>query len=452
MKGIYKITQKSTGKVYIGQSINIDNRWNQHAFSIDNLSFHEQYRHNPTDFTFEVLIQNDSYTKDDLDKLEKRYIADYHSNDSKYGFNATAGNGKLKEITKSRMLMVKGSIDRMMNKNFLRGVEDKKILVIGNFNISETSLYNDMTILTDDFDYTCETAKIIRVEGGDDIMAQLNNMKDEKFDLIIANPPYNMGNKIISNCVDKAKECVVLMPFSKYKANELYKHVLSLEIVDPKAFKDAVITTNLCVCKLIPNKIERTFEELEIETFDQRYREFYELNAKLKRTCKDNYSIPFISYNRTAADRERAMQDGVMRLKKIWDEKHNKIFIYTARAVQNGTHSCDGDAHDIYWNIKKEFFSTKYPLGDMGTKAKPAIGLSIFMLEFNTEKECANFTKFFYANGKDGLMNALVKGMKKTCGILTAAIPNIDWSIDRDYEHLTYEELLQIMKDELKRK
>lgn len=36
MRGIYKITQITTGKVYIGQSMNIDNRWNQHAACIDN--------------------------------------------------------------------------------------------------------------------------------------------------------------------------------------------------------------------------------------------------------------------------------------------------------------------------------------------------------------------------------------------------------------------------------
>ena len=419
MKGIYKITQKSTGKVYIGQSINIDNRWNQHAFSIDNLSFHEQYRHNPTDFTFEVLIQNDSYTKDDLDKLEKRYIADYHSNDSKYGFNATAGNGKLKEITKSRMLMVKGSIDRMMNKNFLRGVENKKILVIGNFNISETSLYNDMTILTDDFDYTCETAKIIRVEGGDEIMAQLNNMKDEKFDLIIANPPYNMGNKIISNCVDKAKECVVLMPFSKYKANELYKHVLSLEIVDPKAFKDAVITTNLCVCKLIPNKIERTFEELEIETFDQRFQKYYSENLRREEpwTWK------------TINDRKL--------LKRLCED--NKTFFLTVRSILDGVHTKES-SQDIQANLHKTIITD-----------------CLDAITFKTELEKINIQKWWYSSK---IASGLCWATNKQGGMGTHPIflPRVDWTHEWADEQIlkefkyTNEELLQIMKDELKRK
>jgi hypothetical protein len=30
------------------------------------------------------------------------------------------------------------------------------------------------------------------------------------------------------------------------------------------------------------------------------------------------------------------------------------------------------------------------------------------------------------------------------------ALPKIDWAVDRDYEHLTHEDLLKIMKEELK--
>ena len=451
MKGIYKITQKSTKKVYIGQSINIDNRWNQHAAAVDNLSFHEEYRKNPTDFTFEVLYQNDDYTKDDLNELEKKCIEDYHSNEKDKGFNGTAGNGQVKSISKQQMLRVRGSIDKLINSKYLRKTENKKILIIGNFNIGESSLYNNITVLTDDLDYTCETAKIIRVEGGDEIMAQLNMLKDEKFDMIIANPPYNAGNKIISKCVTVAKRTIALMPFSKYKKDELYKHVLSLELANPKDFPDAYITNNLCVCELIPEKIERKFEDLETETFDQKYREFYVLNQHLTRPYNDIYPVSFVSYDGTPGDRNRAYQNVVNRLKTIYNEKGDRVFIYTLRAVQNGTHAVDGEAPDITWNLKKQFFQSVFPIGDMGTKLKPALGITVFLLEFQSEKECTNFTRFFYAGGKDGLMNKLVKGLNKCTGVLLKAIPNIDWSVDRDYEHLTYEQLLEIMREELKK-
>ena len=415
MKGIYKITQKSTKKVYIGQSINIDNRWNQHAAAVDNLSFHEEYRKNPTDFTFEVLYQNDDYTKDDLNELEKKCIEDYHSNEKDKGFNGTAGNGKVKSISKQQMLRVRGSIDKLINSKYLRKTENKKILIIGNFNIGESSLYNNITVLTDDLDYTCETAKIIRVEGEDEIMAQLNMLKDEKFDMIIANPPYNAGNKIISKCVTIAKRTIALMPFSKYKKDGLYKHVLSLELVNPKDFPDASITNNLCVCELISEKIERKFEDLEIETFDQKYREFYVLNAFLP---------PAYTYIPTHS--------------KNYASDIKRDFLITMRSAQNGVHKTTASV-DYSYNLS---FDTATIIPYDKTHHSP----SCAFLHFSSLNEKKNFNIFWY---KNPLMNKLILGLSKVSGTVYAAIPNIDWSVDRDYEHLTYDELLKIMREEL---
>ena len=261
--------------------------------------------------------------------------------------------------------------------------------------------------------YFSDVKKSIRVVQLEDIYDMEN-----KFDLIIANPPYNMGNTIISNCVDKAKECVVLMPFSKYKANELYKHVLSLEIVDPKAFKDATITTNLCVCKLIPNKIERTFEELELETFDQRYREFYELNAKRQ------HSWIYIHMPKMNIGFDLSVD-----------------FLLTMRTVLDGVHK-GVECADYQFNVIRNK-DTQLPY-DKTNKC-----CSSSFLRFDGADEKNNFCRFWYYNP---LMNSLIKGLGKVSGSVQAAIPNIDWSIDRDYEHLTYEELLQIMRDELKKK
>ena len=239
-----------------------------------------------------------------------------------------------------------------------------------------------------------------------------------KYDMIIANPPYANGNAIISNVLEKANadEYIVLMPFSKYKANNLYKHVISLEIVDPKAFADAVITNNLCVCKLVKNEINRTFEELELETFDQNYREFYELNSKLKRTF----------------DNEVALKD----LSRI---DVNTWFLMTFRCVTDGVHVTQ-NCLDYPFNIN---FDNRQPIPyDSYLRS-----YSARFLIFKTKHEKENLNKFWY---KNPLMNSLIKGMNKTGGYVFQAIPNIDWSVDRDYEHLTYEQLLEIMKEELK--
>ena len=279
MKGIYIWTQLSTNKVYIGQSSNLTQRYIQHITANDDLCFHPEYRKDPTDFSYRILMQNDDYTAEDLNSLEKKLIEYYHANDPRCGFNATAGNGNKKaNLDNHKMLNVKGEPDRIINALALRHTQNKRILVIGNFNVGESSLYNNVTVLSDDYGYTCNAADVKHVDSSEDTLRYLN-MSKEKFDLIIANPPYDMANRIITEVIKHTKEAVVLMPFSKYKSNELYKHVISLQLVDPKCFDDAVITDNLCVCRLIPQKIERTFEELELETFEPKYRDFYELNT-----------------------------------------------------------------------------------------------------------------------------------------------------------------------------
>lgn len=418
MKGIYKITQESTGKVYIGQSIHIDNRWNQHASSIDNLSFHEAYSKDPMDFSFRTIAQNDAYTKSDLDRLEKHFIELYRANDPKYGFNATKGNGKSGSVTKGRMLAVRGSINRFIHSTYLRNVENKNILVIGQFKIDTLALYNNITVLSDDYSYDCEDAKIIRVGGVEEIMKELEKIKEGQFDLIIANPPYNKGNEIVSTCVTKVKESIVLMPFSCYRASGLYKHILSLDLADPKAFKDAVITNNLCVCKLISKEIDQSYEEWQLNTRDQRYREFYELNLNLRET----YGI------------ETALKD----LSKI---DMNTWFLTTFRTARDGVHKT-ADCLDFSFNVQF--------LNDRPIPFNKYLGYySPRFLIFKSRREKENLSEFWY---KNPLMNALIKGLNQTGGTPLHAIPRIDFSVDRDYEHLTYDELLQIMKDELKNK
>lgn len=445
MIGIYKITQKSTGKVYIGQSKGIYARWNQHVNALDSLSFHEEYRRDPTDFTFEILRLTDDVK--DLDRLEKLYIRDYKANDSQYGFNATAGNGKIKEDKPIKMLYVGGSINRYMHSTYLKNIENKKILIIGNFKFCDTlSLYNKTTIITDDYDFICEDAEVvIKVSTDKELKGEINKMKsnNEKFDLIIANPPYNIGNSIINNCIDLAEESVVLMPLSKYKANGLYKHVLDMKLVDPKAFLDATITDNLCVCKLIRKEINQTFEEVELQSFDPQYREFYKLNQELTSDFKMRECATF------KGDKQTALMSSVKDIKNEWG-CHEQKFCVMWRAVLDGTHSVNGSAFDVQWNVKKEVNWEALPISyyDCTGIAAPQFRF----IDFPTAAACANFTKFFYAGGKNGLMNALVKGMNKKGGSIIKAIPNIDWSVDRDYEHLTYEELLQIMREEASKK
>jgi len=70
-----------------------------------------------------------------------------------------------------------------------------------------------------------------------------------------------------------------LMPLSQYK--KLYSRIESFELVDPKLFKDAVITENLCICTLRKKEINKySWMDLVLGSVDQRYIEYYKWNVE----------------------------------------------------------------------------------------------------------------------------------------------------------------------------
>ena len=95
MIGIYKITNKLDGKIYIGQSTNIERRLNEHkrkrfvtiddyinVLGVDN-------------FDFEII---ETCSLEELDKKEQEYIAKYNSTKEGYnhqsgGYNNSTGEG-----------------------------------------------------------------------------------------------------------------------------------------------------------------------------------------------------------------------------------------------------------------------------------------------------------------------------------------------------------------------
>ena len=99
MIGIYKITNKLTGKSYIGQSVQIETRWSQHksvSRSYDTLDGNELHKDilelGIDNFSFEVIEET---TTDKLDEREIYWIKYY---DTFYnGYNHTlGGNGNVR--------------------------------------------------------------------------------------------------------------------------------------------------------------------------------------------------------------------------------------------------------------------------------------------------------------------------------------------------------------------
>lgn len=104
MIGIYLITNKVNGKVYVGQSVDIDRRIKEHYRSsqpeIYSLKNDRDYKtpihlamnkYGIENFSVEILEECD---KKDLDNKEKYWIDFYKSNNAQFGYNLTEGGQK----------------------------------------------------------------------------------------------------------------------------------------------------------------------------------------------------------------------------------------------------------------------------------------------------------------------------------------------------------------------
>ena len=100
MIGIYKITNDITGKVYIGQSVNIFRRWKQHQehclhYELSKEDWHIDLYNNPQNYSFKVI---EVCQKEELDTKEIYWIDYYNSfND---GLNKTSGGRHCEQFNK----------------------------------------------------------------------------------------------------------------------------------------------------------------------------------------------------------------------------------------------------------------------------------------------------------------------------------------------------------------
>lgn len=101
--GIYKWTSPS-GKSYIGQAINLNRRYKEFTTNPDNYVYtsvdsaidraRRKYR-NFTEWKYEILT---TCTIDELNDLEKYYIAQFDTTNSRKGYNSTKGGDGTKGV------------------------------------------------------------------------------------------------------------------------------------------------------------------------------------------------------------------------------------------------------------------------------------------------------------------------------------------------------------------
>ena len=295
----------------------------------------------------------------------------------------------------------------------------QSFLLIGQFDeqfVSQLSGYNKVYIL-----YDSEEQKISYIDAVEKNLYYFYNTDEvlkmcKKFDYIIANPPYAMGNELTKTVVENVEfgKYINLMPASKYKGKELYRYVESIEKVN-NAFEDVKDKLDSLTVATMSKTADAfsSFEELEMCKVDDKFKKFYCANTN--RTISYKIGLYY-----TKPEKETYSQD-------------TDFFIYI-RASADGV-DMSGGSFDWNNKLKSEEELQSYIIRWYESKGTCVCGQFIL---FNTSVEKDNFTDYWYRNGTSGLCHKLLKGLNKSSGTITPAIPRVDWS-----HHWTDEEILK---------
>ena len=227
----------------------------------------------------------------------------------------------------------------------------------------------------------------------------------KKFDVIIANPPYAIGNELTKAVVENVEfdTYINLMPVSKYKKNALFSYVDSIEKAED-SFEDATVgdCLSLAIMKNNPCGKYNSWRDFTLVTYNENLIDFYKVNRKRTSSFK-------IGAYCSRPDKEL--------------DKYNPdtdFFIYQ-RVCADGI-DMSGDTYNWNNGIPTDINRLIRHYEDRGYMVYGQF------ITFNTKEEKDNFANFWYRNGRNGLMHKFIKGLNKHGGDCNDAIPNVDWT------------------------
>lgn len=253
-------------------------------------------------------------------------------------------------------------------------------------------------------------------------------MNNNKYDLIISNPPYGrIGNNITKNIIDNIDfdDFINLLPSNNYinrcKENELWRYVdLDSMVSFNNSFKDAAVTTHLA--RLDHQQRDISAKEFQVSNFiDPSLKKYFFENLK-----RDHYAL----------DNTHRISIDIIR-----KNPKRTLFIQGIRDVNHRHMPQTEDCFTNKWNKYKDASNCYNNL---------ASTISLQGIDFNTEEENINFTDFIYSNPK--FINKLFKATNADGSIKLGLIyPKVDWTkswtpeeILRDYGY-TDEEIVEAL-------
>ena len=383
------------------------------------------------------VIERGLISQEDLAKLSKSLIRnDYANFDMKEsvggGFPTSLCEELIKYIPKDKgiKILLFNDITLELYNILIKNGYKNIFLAFGawNNNISkkDTNIIDKnkhtFEIIKDYIKYSFENkVKIYRIE-------EIFNM-GIKFNLVISNPPYAIGNEIVKNIINNIEyeKFINLMPLSCYR-RESRNYIVDCHRVDNGMFEGAV--TRPSISTLLKEKQNLSDTEFKLRyVVEQKLIKFYKANAQRKPTFK---FIPGI------------------KLSEISKYKSNNSVILGIRTP--GVISSADGVHNVYDKaISLDIFLsdiTKYKKNAeyVWNILSPELTLDQVFEQFirgYTNKnatvfknaiEKQNYVNWWYsaeARGNyrnSGLAGILLRGLNIDTGDFSLAIPNVDWS------------------------
>lgn len=457
LPGVYKITRKSDGKVYIGQTEKpIVERIEQHInnkhinHGSDNID--KAIKVEGIDaFKYEVELFLPHADTDQLWDLESQYIEKYNS--CLNGFNLTKGNhvGKSTKNTASYILhTVKVSLFKRLVKQFNLNFTNKTVLLINSFGpyVKAHLDFEDCIvtqITSSDFVESDKNGNLVvnSKEYGKYIMEELNKLKDKHFDIIISNPPYSSIGANITDYIRKEidyNEFVNLLPANDYMRNtthDLFKYTdLPNMIAINNGFEDAAVTTHAARILKEPC-MYITADAFEIENYiDPSMKKYFYETRKRNHTAIDSATYkPALATFKQKFDLNKCFYIG----KRYINDEH---LPYTKNCVGykiNVEHSL---SHDDVIAMSAKSEQANGNVGDFS------------LIQLDTELEQRNMAELFYS--PEGFRFfakiAVAMNLDSYCPP-SKYMPKVDWKkkwtvagILKEYGH-TQEEIDNILAD-----